>query len=524
MKYETNTVNKIETGNIVHSAAIGGLGGILPTLSSIAGSAAANPNKIDIISLGHLTSMFLYFIVGFILCYGMRERRLKESFLLGIAAPAIIMNLVSGATSSEKPQNLTFNLGIIPVAHAQVTPNQESVPSKFMTDFKRGLGFNVELESMRREYQKKEKELNQSIEEVKSLEAKITSLKENLQHDENEPIRSLPITQTSSTQQENKQTESSFTTENQHTDITYENSVDVRTVSDGDYFAPYALDKTNLTKIKVASWNIGWLGSHVFNKRTDADYELLAEYAKRLNADVIALQEVEDENWASKIFGYDYDYYFTTTNLKQRVGVAVKKSLGFQVSSKEYKALNVGRIRRGMDITLLKGDSKFRLLAVHLKSGCFSEPLDKVSIEKMPNKSNMANRRKAACYKLSQQIEPLESWIDQRAQEGVPFAVIGVFNRRFGRDIASEYSENSGLWQAIDDYGTEDMWAPTIEKDSHCWGGYYKELIDHIVLDPRAKEHYVSGSFKQLVYHEKYSKKASQSLSDHCPISVELTI
>jgi hypothetical protein len=41
--------------------------------------------------------------------------------------------------------------------------------------------------------------------------------------------------------------------------------------------------------LKIASWNIAWLGSHKFNKRTGNDYLQLAKYAKQLDADVIAL-------------------------------------------------------------------------------------------------------------------------------------------------------------------------------------------------------------------------------------------
>ena len=42
--------------------------------------------------------------------------------------------------------------------------------------------------------------------------------------------------------------------------------------------------------LKIASWNIAWLGSHEFNKRTADDYVQLAKYAAQLDADVIALQ------------------------------------------------------------------------------------------------------------------------------------------------------------------------------------------------------------------------------------------
>jgi len=276
--------------------------------------------------------------------------------------------------------------------------------------------------------------------------------------------------------------------------------------------------------LKIASWNIAWLGSHKFNKRSANDYHELAIYAKQLNADVIALQEVENGEYARKVFGDDYDYYFSTNNWVQRVGVAVRKSKGYQVTASEYKALDVGRVRYGMDITLAKGNEKFRLLAVHLKSGCFDKPLDNSSVSAMVNASKSAKKKRNACEKLAKQIQPLEAWIDQRAAENVPFVVIGDFNRRFNKDIDNSYSEDAGMWQAIDDDGAEAMWTPTTSKNSKCWGGYYQDFIDHIVFDPKAKQRYVKDSFNQLVFEGKYTKQLSRSLSDHCPISVELTL
>jgi len=277
-------------------------------------------------------------------------------------------------------------------------------------------------------------------------------------------------------------------------------------------------------ELKVASWNIAWLGSHEYNKRKSTDYRQLATYAKQLNADVIALQEVEDENWAHKVFGNEYDFYFSTKDWVQRVGVAVRKSAGLKVIAKEYKALDVSRVRHGMDLTLSRNGKELKLLAVHLKSGCFSDPLDEKNIAMMPSSSEKELRRKEACSTLSQQIAPLENWVDKQAEENKAFIVIGDFNRRFSQDIANKRAEDQGLWQALDDEGNESLWTPTATKNSDCWGGYYKDYIDHIVFNPSAKNMYQQSSFEQLVFKEKYTKALSRSLTDHCPISVKVNL
>ena len=276
--------------------------------------------------------------------------------------------------------------------------------------------------------------------------------------------------------------------------------------------------------LKVASWNIAWLGSHEYNQRKDTDYQKLARYARELDADVIALQEVESAKWAAKVFGDEYDYFFTTKDWVQRVGVAVRKSSGYKATAVEYKELDQGLARRGMDVTLTKDGKSVRLLAVHMKSGCFDKALDQTSIASMPNSNEKEVYAKTACAELAKQAIPLEAWVDARAKEGVPFILLGDFNRRFVKDISLNFSEIQGLWQTINDEGAETLWAPTIAAESKCWGGYYKDYIDHIIFDPKAKAQYVVNSFEQLVFEQKYTRELSQTLSDHCPISIELAL
>ena len=53
---------------------------------------------------------------------------------------------------------------------------------------------------------------------------------------------------------------------------------------------------THAASLKLASWNIAWLGSHKFNKRTETDYKELASYAKQFDADINTLQEIESSD------------------------------------------------------------------------------------------------------------------------------------------------------------------------------------------------------------------------------------
>ena len=68
---------------------------------------------------------------------------------------------------------------------------------------------------------------------------------------------------------------------------------------------------------------------------------------------------------------------------------------------------------------MMLGGQPLRLLSVHLKSFCHQDDLDNVSASDNTD-----------CGKLKRQIPILESWIEARAQEGVPLVVLGDFNRR----------------------------------------------------------------------------------------------
>ena len=153
---------------------------------------------------------------------------------------------------------------------------------------------------------------------------------------------------------------------------------------------------------------------------------------------------------------------------------------------KRYKDLDLdpknNDLRNGVDIEIMVNGNPIRLLSVHLKSGCFEDPL---------------YSKKSSCRKLASQVPILEKWIDKRASNGTPFIVVGDFNRRFN-------IKNDDFWAEIDDgepLGL-DLIRATGGFSSECWGGEYPDYIDHIVYGLEVKKWVLEGSFGQLVYKE----------------------
>lgn len=259
-------------------------------------------------------------------------------------------------------------------------------------------------------------------------------------------------------------------------------------------------------ELKIATWNLEWLHRETSAgpvPRSAADYARLRRYARALDADVIALQEVDGAEAAARVFDpQHYAFHVSTGSDRQRTGFAYRRSLEV-MRHPDYEALDVGQVRVGVDLSVSFAGRRLRMLSVHLKSGCFSAPL---------------TSPKASCRKLAAQVSPLESWIDARAAEGVAAVVIGDFNRRLFT------AKPDPLWAELDDAEppASDLWAPTAGRTSQCWGGTHPQFVDHIVLNRPALAFFVRGSFEEQLYLE--SDRAHQRvLSDHCPSAIKLT-
>jgi endonuclease/exonuclease/phosphatase family metal-dependent hydrolase len=267
--------------------------------------------------------------------------------------------------------------------------------------------------------------------------------------------------------------------------------------------APLERASPPLRDLGIASWNLAWLHHRSQRgpvKRGAADYERLRRYARRLTADVVAVQEVGGVEALRLVFDpSDYDYHLTSQRGTQQVGFAYRKGLSVE-RHPDLTALDVGGLRAGADLTVHVNGKALRLLAVHLKSDCFSEPL---------------RSAKRACAKLRAQLPVLEAWIDERARAGQPFLVLGDFNRRLNASDPFYVELDDG------DPPNADLTLLGAGHVSRCWGGKYPEPIDHMLLSRDALPWLRNDSFSEVGYDVEDTPFRSK-ISDHCPIAVTL--
>ena len=278
--------------------------------------------------------------------------------------------------------------------------------------------------------------------------------------------------------------------------------------------------------IRIATWNLNllhwrtggalWRGAVA---RNEADYRTLARYARNLNADVIALQEVNGPRAAARIFPLrDYSLHFSGRYDSRYDdiynGFAVRKGRFDRVERRDHEALGLGsnsryQLRWGVDLTVWRGGRSLRLLNVHLKSRCFAK--------------NLENPRDRHCRKLARQVPPLEAWIDARWREGTPLVVLGDFNRAMDR-----HGPRDHLWRALDDGDPPGLKLYRLPngRESACWRGtsrHHRHPIDFFVFGARAWKRVDESSLRQMTWADDDADVRRGLPSDHCPLAVDVS-
>ena len=240
--------------------------------------------------------------------------------------------------------------------------------------------------------------------------------------------------------------------------------------------------------------------------RSGEDIAALRQHASQLDADVIALQEVDGEAAARLVFP-DYSFCFSDRVNVQNIGFAIRRGLPYECGPQLVDLSIHDDVRRGVELRLFpNGPGEMRFLSVHLKSGCSRDPLDS---------------SRASCVLLSAQVPVLERWIDAQALEEKPFAVLGDFNRDLRREPAA-----AALWGALDDAdppGADLVNTAEGQEFQNCspaqtFGGY----IDYIVLGQKMARGFVAGSFGRELFPPKEALR--RKLSDHCPVFIRLRV
>jgi membrane-bound lytic murein transglycosylase B len=276
---------------------------------------------------------------------------------------------------------------------------------------------------------------------------------------------------------------------------------------------------------------------------TSADYaerklapvrQTLAQLAEQ-GADVIAMQEVQSAAALEAVLPAGYRVACTTTRVDaQNLAFAVRNGLNASLACREVPTLSLEdatpphNLRRGLELTLDRAGRKLVLLDVHLKAGCATGRLD-------------GRTDDPSCAVLQQQIPPLEAWVEQQAQQNLPFAILGDFNRdldaetqgRFparsdGSDPASPVGDATRireLWPEVNDLTppASAMDLASVDRSAADHGHVCHENLDQLVLSVLLRGQLDPAS---LMPGGRLSARLIAGVpgaSDHCALAATLT-
>lgn len=262
----------------------------------------------------------------------------------------------------------------------------------------------------------------------------------------------------------------------------------------------------NPNTITVATFNVEWLGDGIDDQkpRTEEDYEKIARILSLTDADIISLQEVENEAAIQKICKYleGYSYFIAESGTKQNPAYLFNDSLEVRLIG-EYAPINVepGRTRPGFFAYVRKKNFDFAMMNVHLKS--------------TSSYDNTPELKQKSYLLRAQQAKAIKIWTDSilTKTKEKDILITGDFNDNPHRKT------NPTLMSLTED---KELYFTTADLKScknNKWDG-----IDQIVTSISAKKRIVPNSLHQIDFYQILKKKEAESISDHCPVVISFDI
>ncbi|WP_232371582.1 endonuclease/exonuclease/phosphatase family protein [Leptospira ainazelensis] len=250
-------------------------------------------------------------------------------------------------------------------------------------------------------------------------------------------------------------------------------------------------------KLKLASFNAMFLYDEVGDEkkfpkgripRKESDFEKIKTHLSKIDPDILALQEVENETAVRKILPDSYSCAVTKTpGYQQEVGICWKKKFrSLEILLHPKVSVEPGT-RSGIELKVSIGEKIYSFLNVHLKAG-------------------HSRRDRDLRY---EQLKTLNEILKDKKN----YFLLGDMNVPLGKDKKS--------WKFLSE--DLDLENPGRYTKQICWG--HKSLIDFILTDLPVED----ASFRQIPFSEDDGDfdgipEHENGLSDHCPVVLEIAL
>lgn len=252
----------------------------------------------------------------------------------------------------------------------------------------------------------------------------------------------------------------------------------------------------------IGTFNIEWLGDGINDRkqRNDNDYQNIAYVIENTNAEILALQEIENENALKLLVKYldGWNYIIRDNGSEQNLAFIYKNYLSLEDIGL-YNDLEVkeNATREGLIARVSSGNLDIYLLNVHLKS--------------TSRYDDTPEKREESFYIRRQQSNEIVEFKDSllNLNNTANVIILGDFN---DNPIRGDKSNIIIL--------DTNFYIPTKNLES-CKSEYY-DLIDHIMLSENLIDNYENSSAFVFDVKSIYNEDTFENISDHCPVILRL--
>ena len=254
----------------------------------------------------------------------------------------------------------------------------------------------------------------------------------------------------------------------------------------------------------IGTFNIKWLGDGEDDRfeRSGADHDRISSIIDDLNADILALQEIESKNALMKITDKLRGYKLKIINddHPQKTAYLVRKGIDI-LNSGNYQPIEIisGETRPGFYMEVKYKNKNIHLMNVHFKSTSRYDSTDRL--------------RRKSIYIRTKQAEKAAHFADSIiAADEQNVVILGDLNDnpfKTNRETLNSLKNNDDLIFLTDGLPS-------------CRNKLWR-TIDHIVVSKSLFGHYLKGSSRVVNFNNSVHDKFTDKISDHCPVLANFT-
>lgn len=259
--------------------------------------------------------------------------------------------------------------------------------------------------------------------------------------------------------------------------------------------------------VAIGTFNIEWLGDGIEPEqkpRTESDYAAIARIIEQSGADVMAVQEIENDSALGRLLHYLPSWHglLGKHGRRQNVGVLYRSTV-FCTASGDYLplAVDTARNRAGFIVHCRKGNFDWLMMVVHLKSTSRYDSTEQL--------------RDLSIQQRRQQAQILATWIDSVLAAGSErdILVVGDFNDFPKRSQRPTLQALDGDTNVV--FLTEGLFS--------CLD-HRRKAIDHILASRQAALRWLPERRRMIDHRAMLPDKQADRISDHCPVVGEFEV